>query len=322
MPSVIGVDGGGSRCAAWWIDHEGHVLGHGVGGTTHEWYGTGDRVVESIESAVSAMLAEGRRPDLGAFTSPGGSLAFERFREMLAPAKALPCGESHVQFAAARREHGIMVLAGTGSHVAVRAPDGRRLTVGGAGPVIGDQGSGHEIGLLAITQACLAQLAPSVRTPLSEAVKAHFGVEDRWDLVTLFHEYNPGRRAIAALAPLVCEHAEKGDRAALGILDEAARRLAGLVALAVDELGLEEGEGEILFAGGTTSSPAYREALARRIAPIFRLGARFETVIYPPGVGAALIGLRHLGVVLDEAAYERLGHEVASARARTREGSS
>ena len=49
---------------------------------------------------------------------------------------------------------GVLVIAGTGSHVTGRCADGSTVGAGGWGPVLGDEGSGTWIGLEAI-RACL-----------------------------------------------------------------------------------------------------------------------------------------------------------------------
>ena len=41
---------------------------------------------------------------------------------------------------------GVLAMAGTGSNVAGRMPDGTLITAGGWGPELADQGSGHKIG--------------------------------------------------------------------------------------------------------------------------------------------------------------------------------
>ena len=51
---------------------------------------------------------------------------------------------------------GILVLAGTGSNVAGRAPSGTITTAGGWGPALADQGSGHRIGSEALRATFLA----------------------------------------------------------------------------------------------------------------------------------------------------------------------
>ena len=48
---------------------------------------------------------------------------------------------------------GVLIMAGTGSNVAGRAHTGALTTVGGWGPALADQGSGHRIGLMALRGA-------------------------------------------------------------------------------------------------------------------------------------------------------------------------
>ena len=51
---------------------------------------------------------------------------------------------------------GVLAMAGTGSNVAGRMPDGTLVTAGGWGPELADQGSGHKIGREGLRAAFLA----------------------------------------------------------------------------------------------------------------------------------------------------------------------
>jgi N-acetylglucosamine kinase-like BadF-type ATPase len=64
---------------------------------------------------------------------------------------------------------GILIIAGTGSNIIGRAPDGSLHHAGGWGPILGDEGAGYWIGLEAIRAALRAQdqesLQPSSTIP-------------------------------------------------------------------------------------------------------------------------------------------------------------
>jgi len=317
MKSVLGFDGGGTRCEALWIDETGRLLGWGRGGTTHEWYGQADLVEASVEAAVRDALAPGRDdaskppPELCVLSGPTGRMAAARLRELIAPAPLRAVSESDAFFAASVEDSGLLVLAGTGSFAHGRRADGLALTAGGAGPVIGDDGSAHDIGILALRAAVLAGQLPAFRGPCTDAVRQHFDCGRRWHLVELYHRHHPGRLAIADIARIVTQHAEQGDPVAWRILDTAASRIAEIAREVVAETALRD-ENTIILAGGATASPAYREALARHLVPLFAGEVKVIQPKYRPSVGAALLALREVGVECGRDLLDRLDGELAA----------
>jgi len=317
MRSVLGFDGGGTRCEALRIDETGRLLGWGRGGTTHEWYGQADLVEPSVEAAIRDALAPAGAsasvpsPELCMMCGPTGRKGAARLIELMTPAPVRAVSESDAFFAAALEDSGLLVLAGTGSFAHGRRADGRALTAGGAGPVIGDDGSAHDIGILALRAAVLAGQLTAFRGPCTDAVRRHFDCDRRWHLVELYHRHHPGRLAIADVARIVTQHAEEGDPAARRILDTAASRIAEIAREVVAEIDLRD-EKTVILAGGATASPAYREALARHLVPLFAGEVNVIQPKYRPSVGAALLALRELGVEWSPGLVERLDQELAA----------
>jgi N-acetylglucosamine kinase-like BadF-type ATPase len=311
LAEVLGFDGGGTRCEAIRLSDEGRVLAHGIGGTTHEWYGQERLVEASVSAALESALPEGAaKPSLAVLTGPSGERAAALIRAAIEPSPLQKVSEAECFLAASLETSGLVALAGTGSFVHGRRPDGRWITAGGAGPVIGDDGSGFDLGIRAIRATCLAASLDHYRGPLVDAVMDEFGCQQRWDLVTLYHHEHPSRQRIAGLAPLVTRHAETGDPVALGILDEAARALAQIARAVVDQLGLHRVR-TVILAGGTASSSAYQEALRAHLEPIFPRPVDIRRPKYRPAVGSALIALKYLGVDWSGALIDQLDAELA-----------
>lgn len=312
MVEVLGFDGGGTCSEAIRISDKGQVLAYGMGGTIHTWYGQEHLVEGSVRSVLSTALpVDAPSPDLVVLTGPDGGRAATLLVESIGGAVLLRVSEAECLLAASLRTTGMVVLAGTGSFVHGRTRDGRWLTAGGAGPVIGDHGSGFDLGLRAIRATVLASQLPRYRGRLTDAVLDALGCERRWDLVTLYHTNPPSRLRIAALAPLVTHWAEAGDPVALQILDEAARELAQLAAGVIEELALYR-EGSVILAGGAASSVAYQEALRAHLAPLFAGTVEVRRPKYRASVGAALVGLKHLGVEWSDDLVATLDRELAA----------
>ena len=110
---------------------------------------------------------------------------------------------------------GVLAMAGTGSNVAGRMPDGTLVTAGGWGPELADQGSGHKIGREGIRAALLAR-DEQRPTLLLEAVI------DFWQLASLdlLIEYANSRPApdFSRLTEVVLRCANQGDAVAAEVL--------------------------------------------------------------------------------------------------------
>jgi len=136
---------------------------------------------------------------------------------------------------------GILVIAGTGSNILGRAPDGTLHSAGGWGPVLGDEGAGYWIGLEAIRAALRAQDHARTRLdPSNHSTLLLAEIQRAWNLNSLAelvdlgnHRGDASRPApdFAALAPIVAHSAGKGNPIAAAILNRAGEDLAALVAL-------------------------------------------------------------------------------------------
>jgi N-acetylglucosamine kinase-like BadF-type ATPase len=176
------------------------------------------------------------------------------------------CGDEEIALDAAfSGGSGILVIAGTGSNVIGRAPNGRLVSAGGWGPVLGDEGAGYWIGLESIRAALRAcdrdptepsatspeiPGAPSMTASPSWVGSANPGgtpsaallleIQRAWNLNSLSelidlgnHRGDATRPApdFASLAPIVARLAEQGNPIAAAILNRAGEDLAALVAL-------------------------------------------------------------------------------------------
>ncbi|HEY4358908.1 MAG TPA: BadF/BadG/BcrA/BcrD ATPase family protein [Acidobacteriaceae bacterium] len=125
--------------------------------------------------------------------------------------------------------HGLLVLAGTGSNVMGRAPNGQVAGAGGYGPVLADQGSGHSVGLRAL-RAIFRGIDRDEESTLTAAILHHWRLRDIKELVAYANVCAPTQ--FSALAPIVLACAEAGDRIAREVLELEGRRLAELVIVA------------------------------------------------------------------------------------------
>lgn len=128
---------------------------------------------------------------------------------------------------------GVLVMAGTGSNVAGRLPDGTLTTAGGWGPALADQGSGHRIGLEGLRAAFLT-IDEGRFTLLLDAVL------EFWKLPSLNHlvEYANSQPEpdFSRLTEIMLRAANLGDEVAASVLRREGEALAHLVRLIIRRL--------------------------------------------------------------------------------------
>jgi len=227
---IIGVDGGGTGTRARLADATGRVLGQGEAGPSalgqgvdQAWRHVQQAVVRAFEAA--ALPLAGPQQCVLGLGLAGAHVGLRRDRFVAAaPPYALVVlnddGTTSL-FGALRGEPGAVIAAGTGSIGEALWPDGRRLTVGGWGFAIGDEGSGAWLGLRAMRLAHRAQDGRCGAGPL---------VRRLWQLAGSSREAllawgeQAGQAGHAALAPLVFEM-ESEDPAAAALLRDAVQAL-------------------------------------------------------------------------------------------------
>ncbi len=158
---------------------------------------------------------------------------------------------------------GIVVVAGTGSVVLGRDPEGRMLRRGGYGWQMGDEGSGYAIGRAALGAVSRARDGRSPETALTPVLLEASRSADFDGLVRWAASASPAE--VAALAPPVLHTAERGDVVAQGIADYAARELSTLVLGLAEEFPTGERVGVALMGGMLVGERSLRSAVLARL---------------------------------------------------------
>ena len=200
---------------------------------------------------------------------------------------------------------GAVAMSGTGAFGRAVGQAGKEGHVGGNGPLVGDEGSGHWISVEGIRRAIWSRDGRGEPTLLVEAIRRRLGLDHLgWIIGRLYGPRAMGRHEIASLAPVVVETCRQGDAVARTILEEAATLLAAQVVAAIHRVQAQgDGwEGAVPFgcSGGVLlGSPELREMVVRSVASqVPALAAREPQL--PPVGGVALQALRHAGVAVDD----------------------
>lgn len=317
MPQVlVAVDGGNSKSDVAVVGAGGELLATARGdGFRPQLDGLG-QAVEVMAGIISTALARAAVPSsdvvhLAAYTAnadlPEEEETLEKalLAQGIAPSVRVGNDTFALLRSAATTGWGVGVVCGAGINCVGVGPDGRVTRFPSLGELTGDWGGGGELGRGALWHGVRAEDGRGPRTSLTAIVAAHFGVRRAIDVGLGIHAGRIEEMRLTELAPAVLDAAEAGDRIALGLSDRLAEEIALLGTVALRRLGLLDVPAEVVLGGGVLAArrPVLMTAIAERYA-VPAPKARLIVPEAPPLLGAALLGLDHLGA--PPSAYDTL----------------
>lgn len=310
---VLGVDGGGSRTRCLIAHLSGRLLASGTGGPSNPITvgvdAASNAIIEAVDEASKCCgVWRFRATCMGVAGTdrPSGREALRERLSNLSVGKLSMVSDAASALAGATGcRPGVVVVAGTGSIAYGVDENGEIARAGGWGWMLGDEGSGYNIGMRALTAALRAHDGRDPYTSLCEKVRTTLGLEDLGELIDRIYLHDMECSDVASLAKLVGEAASDSDRKAIKILEDAGIELGLAASSIIRRLGFE-GRFTVALSGGVfnLSEPLRSsfEETVRQVAPECVIATpRFE-----PAVGSVLLALQDLGVDVDEVLLEHV----------------
>lgn len=274
---VLGIDAGGSKTVALVADGKGRIVGEGrAGGANLQT--EGELQVEKVLHEVIELAIHGRHepPDAvclgmaGVDRDSDGRVIREIMRRLGFRQNTLIVNDALIALVAgAGASPGVVVISGTGSIAYGVSHRGLAARAGGWGPTLGDEGSGYWIGRRALEAVVRDVDGRGPRTALTEKALEYFSLPRPDLLISEIYHQPHGRRAIAALAPLVDRAREDGDLVAGEIMIDAADELATAAGSVIARLDMRGEQFPILLAGGMLKRSEWLAAeIERRMAEV------------------------------------------------------
>jgi glucosamine kinase len=222
----LGVDGGGTKTGARIRDEAGTLLGEGVAGPGNARLGEA-AYREILAACERAMAAAGLAATDAARIHAGFGLAgtaqeadrsFIRDRAYPFASLAVDTDAYAAHLGAFGGDDGAILILGTGS-AGLAVVRGKRITVGGWGADVSDDGSGMAIGRLAIRKALWALEGMAPLTVLARDILDEFERQPP-SIVAWAARARPSD--FARFAPRVFRHAEAGDELAIDVVSQTA----------------------------------------------------------------------------------------------------
>lgn len=307
---VLALDAGRSGCRAAWFGAQGRgPTGHGPPLPAATGPGVVERIVRVLGETASAVAAPGPADVLsagvaGLLGSPGpGRAVTEGLGAILGVGRVLVTGDVVTAYCGALGlRPGVVVVAGTGAVALAVGPEGATARAGGAGPLLGDPGSGLWIGRRGLGLALRAHDGRGGSALLQELAERDLGPLD--DLPARLHAAAGPTAMVAAFARRVAEAAHHGDPGALAIRYEAVRELAAAAGAAARRALPGTGPVPLSWAGGLlTADGALRDAFLDHLAAVLPAARP----VAPAGDsldGAALLALAPGATVMDRLVHD------------------
>ncbi len=156
----------------------------------------------------------------------------------------------------------VIALSGTGSCCYGRSPDGRTVKIGGWGHILGDKGSGYEIGLRALKAVVFYLDRDGEWTQLGQRILRATQLNDPEQLIAWVQSATKDQ--VAALAVEVFAAAGERDAIARDILEGASSLLAKDAVACARRLAPKGGPVEFVFAGSVLQKQSKFAAQVRR----------------------------------------------------------
>jgi N-acetylglucosamine kinase-like BadF-type ATPase len=324
LPAVLAIDGGGSKTDVALVAADGSVLASARGGASNHQVVGRDAALATLTSLVGDVAAQIGLPPgapVAAHTSAclaGADLPDEE-AELTAVIEAQGWSKTATvlndTFAVLRaglgdevpaRTSGIGVVCGQGTNCAGVAPDGRSFRFVALGAISGDWGGGGDLGPDALWWAARAEDGRGPDTELVRAVPAHFGVSRVEDVVLGVYRGTIGYAELFGLTPVLLAVATDGDEVARSVVLRQADEVCVMVMVTARNLGLVRGIERpgvpavpvvpVVLGGSVLAArvPLLIDAITERLAAQLPNG-QVRIIDAPPVLGAALLGLDHVG---------------------------
>ena len=298
----LGADGGGTKTTVRVADSRGKIVAEVVGGSIN-YYSEG---LSRARENMAAILTELKKlkPEIEIYSAfIGMSALYKRATEkecsdfftgvIDAPFTLMDSDLFIALEAMAVEGECAVMICGTGSMVAGRKKDGTIFVKGGYGYILGDEGSGYNLGLAGIKRGISAFEGAKSETKLVEALQSYYKVNDLHELIDIFYDPPMERSAIADFAKTVFKCAEDGDKAAIELVKFEAEE-AALTACAL----LKEFDSPVslgVYGGMFQHHKIYLEFFADKLNSIIKTKEIFLLPMPPVNV-AILAAMKESGI--------------------------
>ncbi|BAJ29882.1 MULTISPECIES: BadF/BadG/BcrA/BcrD ATPase family protein [Kitasatospora] len=309
LPGVLAVDAGNSKTDVALVSTDGRVLGTARGGGFQpQNTGPAAAVATLVPLVRSAAAQAGLAPDGPVAAHVSACLANadlpieeQQLHDAItghgwAPSTHVANDTFGLLRAGTDGPLGVAVVCGAGINCVGLRPDGQTARWPALGTLTGDWGGGGGLAEESMWHAARAEDGRGAPTLLSPMIGAHFGLAGANAVAEAIHLGRIDRTRLHEITRVLFAAADAGDATALAVIDRQAAEIARLAVITLGRLDLLDRPVPVVLGGGVLASrqPLLLDNLTARLAADAPL-AEPRVVVAPPVLGAALLGLDHLG---------------------------
>jgi len=308
---ILGLDGGGTKTIAQIVDSKGRILTENESGSGNYKSVGIESAKTNINNAVLGAVKKLAVSDKIIFKSACFGLSGndscedtniyrniifnDKLKDYLNPASTIICNDTRIGLAAgSSSKNGVMIICGSGSNCFGINEEGKEAKANGWDYILGDEGSGYEIGIKALRALMRAYDGRGKSTLLSKTILEDLNIKDIQGLIKWAYTSSFSKDRIAALAKTVCRTAKMGDEISIKILEEEAKEALVSVVTVVNKLGLENKEFDFVFVGSVFKCERYFKNISMQELRDKFKKINFKPLTKKPVEGAIKLALENL----------------------------
>ena len=299
---IIGIDGGGTETVGILTTETGQCLAQVQSGPSN-YHVVGEAKTQAVlKSVVGELCEKAGIPSASAIRFCLGMAGLGRAEdkkvvgricdELGISENRILTHDAHIALVGGtEKQHGIIVVSGTGAIVYGINADGKEARASGWGYLLGDEGSGYDIAIKGLRAVARAADGRGRVTGLTNRILNALELNEPSDLIRWVHAAS--RDAIAQLSKIVFDAARIADATAEQIIDEAVDELVCAASSVIEQLGFVAAFDIVLSGGNLIHQTMFADKLRRQLARI----APAASVLLPkhePAYGAVLVAQAEL----------------------------
>ena len=301
---LIGIDGGGTHSSAVAFRPDGEIVSVAYGGGMN-FHNDGLETVRSrLKTVVQDLCSQAGAPaericaGLSALDGPADERTLALFAAEDLPADKLDLqSDAYIALMGyTLGAPGMIAICGTGSMLLLMDRAGRQHVSGGWGYLLEDAGSGFTLAREALLAVAAEADGTGPETGLMPKALEYFGADTPRGLIEKVYAPSCGPDRIAGFARSLLEEADRGNRAALGILE---RNMDRLAFQAVQLFQKAPGENRIGLYGGIFSHSTPARRAFEKAVQVRMPEALICDPVFPPEIGAVIHLLSVRGELTD-----------------------
>ena len=268
MESILCFEAGGTKTNCLICDFSGTVLGFSSSDSENLGFGSREEVVGGIEKAIQKAMVEAhisKKDIIWIFATyfSGEALIYEVTRKYTKDSHVVIVSEQDAAlFSVIISDVGIVASSGTGSFAYAGNKKGEKYFVGALGAILGDEGSGFDIGRKVI-QACIYSLDKrGPFTVMTELVREKWKIDGTglaehdkiWGIVNPVLQSRNFQKMVASLTSVVETAADLNDSEAVRILQNAGEEMGKQVIALMKSFKIGTNPVQIGWQGGAWKS--------------------------------------------------------------------